>query len=188
MNGVAFTKLPQLVELDLMYNVCINAKFEINRDSNSFRRKILRNCGSADVSKKQISCITSTACDSAERGVTKCCELELGTIIEAADYTFAADTNYTSVDKLIIAHQQNVEFLPVSVHERFSNLKLYSVVNTPVQKISKKNFEKLFQLNVLKLDRNQIEVIKNDTFEDLVNLGNIRISNWETLLGGFSIF
>lgn len=164
--------MPQLVEVDLRFNVCIDKFFEVEGSSNKLRRKISRNCASADFVKKQISCITSTACD-AKRGMAKCCELEVGTHIDEPDYTFVNDTNYVTVEVLIITHQQNVEFLPVSIHEKFPNLKLYHVVKTPVPKISKKNFEKMFKLQELKLDRNQIEIIKSDTFEDLISLQKI---------------
>lgn len=173
-NEVAFSNLPQLVEINLEGNDCINKLFEVEGDSIKFHRKVLRSCLSDNVVKTQLSCITLTACDE-ERGDTSCCELEYGTIIDDPDHTFVPDTNYTAVVDLVIKHQQNVEFLPVLIHERFPSLKKYYVVNTPVQKISKNNFEKLFKLKQLHLIRNQIEAIKSNTFEDLNNLEEIQI-------------
>lgn len=177
MNGAAFANLPQLAKLDLSSNVCVNKLFTIESCSSTFRRKISKNCASDDATRKQLSCSASIACDEEVGGwQDKCCELELGTVIDSSDYTFVADTNFATVEILIIAHQRNVEFLPILDHERFPSVELYYVVNTPVKKISKKNFEKMFKLENLKLDRNQIEVISSDTFEDLVNLKLIQIS------------
>lgn len=191
-NGIAFANLPQLVIINLEYNECINKLFEIERGSNNFRRKISRKCASADFKKQQLSCITSMACDLiypnwnseifSSDNPSICCELELGTVIDAYDYTFVADTKYTPVKRLFINHQQNVEYLPVSVHERFPVLETYEVVNTPVQKISKRNFEKLFMLKYLKLDRNEIEVIRSNTFEDLISLEMIDICKYGNTL------
>lgn len=179
MNGVALANLPQLVLVDLRDNVCINQLFEIEGGSNTFRRKVSKKCASGDDVKKQLSCMTSTACSELQdlwHTKADCCELEYETLIDTPDYTFAGHINYTTVEILIIKHQQNVEFLPVLAHERFSVLKVYFISNAPVQKISKKNFEKLFNLAYLMLDRNQIEIIKSDTFEDLLRLERIWIS------------
>lgn len=182
MNGVAFAELPQLVEIELRENVCINKLFEIERGSNKFRRKISRSCASADTVKKDLSCSTSIACDKMrqhwkfmipEKDASSCCELEYETKIDAPDYKFAL--TQSDFQMLIIEHQQNVEFLPVLLHESFPILKRYYVKNTAVPKISKKNFESLFKLEDLGLNRNQIEVIKSDTFEDLVSLQTIII-------------
>lgn len=179
MNGAAFANLQQLVIVDLARNTCINKLFEIERGSNKFRRKISRSCmpDAVDV-KKEISCITSIACDEMQEqrfiqaygNASGCCELEYGINIDSPDYSFAANANESNLEVLIIGHQQNVEFLPVLVHKRLPGLKVYWIVNTPVPRISKRNFEKLYKLNVLQLDRNRIETIKSDTFEDLTSL------------------
>lgn len=169
MHGIAFANLPQLAEVDFWENACINRLFTVGGDSNNFLRKISRNCASANVVKKQLSCSASTACDE-KRSVEKCCEMDYGTVIDTPDQTFLADTNYATIAVLLITHQPNVEFLPVLVHERFPALNSYEVVNAPVQKISKKNFEKMYELEWLTLERNKIEVIRSDTFEDLISL------------------
>lgn len=178
MNGITFANLPQLAIVDLFRNVCINKLFEVELGSSKFRRKISRSCSSADFMRKSISCTFSIICDGireekfirAYGNNLGCCELEYGIHIDEPDYTFDTNTNYTQLEVLMIAHQQNVEFLPILVHESFPIIKVYWIVNTPIQKISKINFEKLYELKVLKLDRNQIEVIKSDTFSDLKNL------------------
>lgn len=188
MNGIAFANLPQLAELDVTDNVCIDVQFFIKDGLNKLRRIISKRCGSTDVAEKLL-CNATPLCeiyrvdsnesedsDEVIENKSICCELEHGTVVDGSDYTFAAYANYTNVEILIIEHQQNVEFLPVLVHERFPKLRIYHVINTPISKISKKNFEKMYKLEELTLDRNQIEIIRSDTFKDLVNLKWIEIS------------
>lgn len=177
-NGVAFANLPQLKKVNLRSNLCINIGFSIDCTSNKFRRKISRNCGLSDDTKKELSCSASKPCHVDQghsyfltnKDPPSCCEMEYGTLIDSPDYTFVADANYTNIEILTIAYQQNVEFLPVSVHRKFPNLKIYYVIKTAIPRISKNNFEKLYNLIVLRMVSNQIEVIKSDTFEDLINL------------------
>lgn len=147
MNGVVFNNLPQLVSVDLSLNACIDNSFVIESDSSKWRRKISRNCASADVRGKKISCNASPFCENLLNDAI-CCELEAGTVIDAPDYTFIADTSYPTFETLIISRQQNVDFLPVSVHESFPVLKKYWIVSTPIQKLSKKNFDKNVQTGV----------------------------------------
>lgn len=106
----------------------------------------------------------------------RCCELDHEAYIDSPDYSFVADSNYTKLEVLYIRYQRNIDFLPVSVHEVFPNLKFYFIINVPVQKIFKKNFEMMTDLVQLYLLSNQIEVIKSNTFEDLINLRRIYIS------------
>lgn len=176
-NGVAFADLPQLVRVELDDTACISKSFEIERGSKKFRRKINRSCASADYVKRPLTCIASTNCDEFENS-SRCCELDLDTRIDAPDYKFANDVKYKIFEFLIISHQPDVEFLPVSVHESFPNLTAYLIRKTPVRKISKKNFEKMYKLKVLALDQNEIEVIKSDTFEDLINVDRISICEY----------
>lgn len=175
MSGITFANLPQLAELDVTENECINKRFTFERGSSRFRRKISRSCGPADVEKKQLLCVASPTCDAFEDDST-CCELGQGTVIDDPNFTFAASANYTGIELLLIEHQPGIEFLPVLVHEKFLMLTGYKVANAPVSKISKRNFEKMIKLELLKLDRNEIEVIKSDTFKDLINLKRIEIS------------
>lgn len=148
MNGVAFANLPQLVAVDLKGNVCINKFFSIERAPNIFRRKVTRNCASTDVTKKEISCRASSVCtEDIDRLFIRsynrssgCCILEYGTLIDSSDYFFDANKNYTKLEIMMILRQRNIEFLPVLLHERFPNLKFYCAIDTPVTKISKKEF------------------------------------------------
>lgn len=183
MNGVAFANVPRLVIVDLRMNYCINKYFTAEIDSNMFRRKISRYCASADKESRKLSCKASFECSrdiyqsfiKSLPTVKSCCELEYETHIDFPDYHFDPNSNYATIDAINIFHQRNIEFLPVLLHERFPMLKLYVVKNTPIRKISKKNFEKLYELVELYLQRTQIEMIKSDTFEDLIGLQSIWI-------------
>lgn len=185
MNGVAFANLPRLVLVDLRGNDCIDKEFSTERSQNIFRHKVSRNCASADASKREITCSALNDCTDIINEkllkyyikTTGCCKLDYGTHIDSPDYSFAANTSYSHLEMIHISRQQNVEFLPVSIHEVFPKLKIYYVIHTPIQKISKKNFEKMSNLKLLWLVRNLIEVIKSDTFEDLINLEFITIGS-----------
>lgn len=170
--------------VNLRDNVCIVKLFHIGRSASKFRRKISRSCSSPHV-KKQLKCsAVSTNCDETldpsksieNQNNLSCCEVESETFIDAPDYTFETNLMHATFQKLVIANQQNVEFLPVLLHENFTIVEYYSIKNTAVQKLVKKNFEKMSQIKYLKLVRNQIEVIRSDTFEDLKNLKLIWIS------------
>lgn len=178
MNGMAFANVPRLVLVELRGNVCVNKLFKTEREPIIFRRKISKNCASADVTRKEISCSAAIDCHEDYNHVQmhlynrtlRCCKIEYGTYIDSPDYTFIADKNYNKLEGVTIMDQQTVEFLPILVHERFPILKFYSVVNTAVQRISKKNFEKMYELGFLYMEDNQIEVVRSDTFEDLIRL------------------
>lgn len=185
MNGAAFANLPQLVMVNLRGNVCIDKYFTPDNDLKASRRKISRNCVDAtDAARKEISCTAAVACveDMGQfymdlyNKTPGCCEVEHGINIDSPDYSFVADANYANLEIIYISYQPNIEFLPVLIHESFPHLKMYSASVIPVQKITKRNFEKLFELEVLFLVKNRIEVIKGDTFEDLINLKRIIIS------------
>lgn len=160
--------------------------FETERAPNVYRRKISRNCASPETVRKEVSCTSLIACSEDLAGEffeaynrsSGCCELKYGTHIESPDYTFAANSQYKSLEIIYIIHQHNIEFLPVSVHKMFPILKFYVVENTHVQKLSKQNFEKMYEISMIYLEGNQIEVIRSDTFQDLVNLKEIYICKW----------
>lgn len=186
MNGVAFANLPQLVAVDLKLNVCIDKFYATERASNVFRRKVTRNCASSDAARKEISCSASSTCTEdidrlfirSYNRTAGCCILEYGTLIDSPDYFFGNNNNYEKLEIMMILRQRNMEFLPVRLNERFPNLKFYWAIDTPVTRIFKKNFEKMQSLTLLSLIRNQIEVIRSDSFEDLINLKQIYISKF----------
>lgn len=72
---------------------------------------------------------------------------------------------------------RNIFYLPVKVHEKFNNLMGYYAPKCSIKFIAKANFEKLFKLRYLMFDDNQIERISSDTFEGLMSLDTIHLSN-----------
>lgn len=183
MNGIAFANIPRLSGVDLSGNVCVDEIFTTQPFVGAFRRAISRNCATNNFTKKEISCKIFTSCDDRFKGspfelfnrASGCCELESGTYTDSSEYSFIASEDYASLEAIFIQFQGNMEFLPVSVHERFHALKIYSIANTPVKKVSKKNFEKLFKLEILRLVDNRIEDIKSNTFEDLTSLKTLSL-------------
>lgn len=178
MNGIAFANLPGLISIDLKNNKCISSTFEIEKSWSEIRRKITRRCGSADPTRKQIFCADFPFRESNlthSSKINQSCLVDPETYIDTPDFIFAKNLKRASCAYLQIYQQLNIEFLPVLVHEQFPNLKVYAVKNAPIRRISKKNFEKLYELKRLHLESNQIEMITSDTFEDLINLEKIQI-------------
>lgn len=186
MDAIAFASLPQLAVLNLKENVCISKGFTLE-GLDTIRRRISKRCGSAE---KQLTCSSfplnfNRRLDfrsEIDRKNLSCCELESGSVINAFDYSFVPEPKYRTLNVLSIINQRDVKLLPILLHERFPGLKIYNIENTSIQKISKKNFEHLHELKELILIENQIEVIKSDTFEDLINVEKIRISMLRLLI------
>lgn len=176
MTGIVFAKMPYLVAVNLSYNICIQKFFTLVQNLKQFYHQVSRRCAPAENVRK-LSCKNSIRCAREKRYfwyLTVCCEMDFLTFIDSPDYSFFVEEN-VDTEILIISNQPNVGFLPILTHESFPILKKYLVENTLLFKISKKNFEKLYMLEKLEMIRNGIEVIKSDTFEDLVSLKFITI-------------
>lgn len=180
MNGVAFANLPSLSKVWLKGNVCIDKLYSSEYVPDKFRRKVTRNCASGDSSQKQITCGSIFGCSSEvllnfDNRAASCCYVHHATFIDTATDSFIADEKYRNLNILVMHRHKHVEFLPILVHETFPHLIGYSVKDTPLRAISKKNFEKLFELEVLWLETGQLETIRSNTFEDLVSLRMLMI-------------
>lgn len=180
MNGVAFANMPSLAEVWLNGNVCINRIFSSENVPHKFRRKVSRNCAPADSIKKQITCTNVHMCNiellvNFGNRTASCCYVQHATIIDTTNDSFVVDERDKDLEILVIHRNQHVEFLPVLVHETFPNLIGYSVKDTPIKSISKRNFEKLHKLEVLWLEGGQVETIRSNTFEDLSSLRMLMI-------------
>lgn len=191
-GGIAFAYLPRLDHVDLSRNICANKVYKADHASAIFRRRISRKCAPADETfKKEILCKASFVCEFPEkqafflqyRRISNCCYLGAKTRIDSLDYAFDEAKNYSDIELFQIKHQSFIEYLPVSVHKSIPNLKYYSISHTPIHKITKKNFEKMYELGVLSLDNNRIETIRSDTFQDLIKLVQISISMFADILG-----
>lgn len=69
-----------------------------------------------------------------------------------------------------------ISHLPENVAESFPNLEIYEANTCAVTEITKQNFNGLVKLKVLFLAGNRIETIADDTFESLVALELINLS------------
>ena len=65
---------------------------------------------------------------------------------------------------------KHIEYLPIKVHEKFSNLVAYDGANLALKGIKYQNFEKLEELQYLTLKENQISYMSPDVFKDLTKL------------------
>lgn len=68
-----------------------------------------------------------------------------------------------------------IEFLPENFAEKFPNLVVIWASRCSIKKVSKKNFRNLRKLRGLDLDKNQIERIESDTFDDLIELEELHL-------------
>lgn len=115
-------------------------------------------------------------------------EIACEQIVHRSDGLTCAVTNYTAIDspdsiisgtqnneidELNLSYNRKVKFLPVSLNQKFPNLKFYQASRCSLHEISKKNFEQLINLRELRLSRNEIEIIQSDTFQGLTKLTEI---------------
>lgn len=179
-NGVAFDRMPFLEQVQLEGNVCIDKEFRSDSIPDNLYRKVSRNCASDDFPRQRVFCNPFADCFNFENFNDTCCFVKTETIIETSSNSFAdyllVKKFYAKLTVLLIHNQRRIEFLPVLVHETFPHLIAYSVDNTPIRSISKKHFEKLHELEILRLEGGLIEAVRSNTFEDLTKLKKISIS------------
>lgn len=137
------------------------------------RQKLSKSCW---LEKPQISCKRWSAVDKGNPSSDNVCEVEPGTYIDKPELTLELKSTNRTILTLVIKNQRHMDFLPILIHKQLPRLREYIITNTPIRRISKKNFEKLQLLQKLTLDRNRITTIKNNTFEDLISVSYIIIS------------
>lgn len=70
---------------------------------------------------------------------------------------------------------KNIFYLPVLVSENFPNLVAFSAGGCSVASIFKDNFKNLKKLKLLHLEKNQIETLPSNAFEDLKQLETLHL-------------
>lgn len=118
-------------------------------------------------------------------GFKKCCYLNETTAINAINATFAGPQNYY-IDAILFRDNKKIQFLPVNVYKKFTNLVIYLAGWTSVRKISAVNFVRLSNLEWLDLHKNNIEFIPDDCFQGLNKLNHIDLSTTARTLSGNS--
>lgn len=79
--------------------------------------------------------------------------------------------------KILFMHSnRKMAHLPINVYKTFPELTDYYASKSSLTKISYPNFRGLILLEVLLLDKNSIEKIAKDTFQDLTSLYLLKLS------------
>jgi Leucine rich repeat len=126
---------------------------------------------------KEISCESVLELDLWVTGKTvKSCQIEEATVINTQDVTIAPRDK--SITGLYMSENKKIVLLPVRVAQTFPNLLAYSAERCTIKRIWKKNFVRLKKLKQLVLNHNQIERIISGTFEDLISLQLLFLSNF----------
>lgn len=176
MNGRLFQFLSSLTYLDLESTACISRKFE-NMTISAIANQVDKKCKFDETETIDLGLVCESISQVSRNDITarETCMMNGSTIISSKNRTihFMLDQG---IDGLYFNENKKIEFLPVEIYRSFPNLKEYWANNCSVREISKKNFEKLYQLNFIRLVANQIEKISSDTFKDSVLLRAIALS------------
>lgn len=98
----------------------------------------------------------------------KTCYIKITTTITTPTTSITAPTE--SVLGLSLWENKKISYLPVKVAESFPELLVYGAAGCSVTRISKENFINLRRMKRLDLSNNQIALVPNNAFEDLVAL------------------
>lgn len=172
MNGRLFKPLSSLKSLSLDSNVCISKKFE-NATVRRIIEKVNAKCKFDEEESKDLGLVCESVTPFYSSG--EWCFLNGTTVIDKKDEIFHFMLDQ-SVDGLFFNENKKIEYLPVAVYRSFPNLIEYQANDCSIKEISRKNFEKLYKLNYIRLHFNQIEKITSDTFADLPLLRGIALS------------
>lgn len=121
----------------------------------------------SEASAKQISCESESMVTWTGVGELKTCWMTLLTKIDSIETSIIPDAE---VGGLIFGGNRNISFLPVELAISFPELKVFESWGCSIKTIVKAHFKDLRFLVYLYLQRNQIDTISSDTFEDLSSL------------------
>lgn len=119
-----------------------------------------------------------------DKGVGKSittCKFGENTEIFDSSTTVVNDVN-DNVTRILLANNENVEFLPQGISLSFPNVEILEAVNCSIKSITTHNFFGLTALERMYLQTNKLETLDHNTLDDLVNLivlylGNNLITN-----------
>lgn len=167
MRGWVFDNLPALRAVNLADNECINKEFKGEEEIRRMSKTLNETCG-IDKTETQIACEKINELNYAF--VTRLtCEMNTYTAIKDVGYTISDQFN-DEVAQMFLNDNQNIEFLPILLNEKFPNLENYFAERCAIKEIFKINFENLHRLAIINLNGNQIYAILRDTFAGLANL------------------
>ena len=78
---------------------------------------------------------------------------------------------------IIIKNHPGVYYLPEKLEETFPTLSGYDVYKCSLKFLRYENFKKLYQLQVLSLNFNQLDYIGSNIFDDLTHLISLKLNN-----------
>lgn len=96
-------------------------------------------------------------------------------VIEAHGFTIDSPRN-EFIEGLFMGWNEQVDYLPENISERFPNLVVMDAVYSSINSISKANFVNLTSLQRLYLRGNRIQRIDDDTFSGLISLTVLELS------------
>lgn len=102
-------------------------------------------------------------------GVIRICLMRESTSIFAKDVETIPKLD-DSVIGLSFYGNKKIHFPPLGIDKTFSNLQAYNFESCSVESVSRQAFANLRNLRVLWLNDNQIEGIPSDSFDDLLSL------------------
>lgn len=105
------------------------------------------------------------------------CEMQKTTSIDSSDVIIsgARDENMVAIS---FYNNKKIFYLPIKMHEKFPNLTHLFAHDCSISAIFKKNFDKLNQLTYLALLGNKVERIESGTFDDLLSIETIDLSEF----------
>lgn len=119
----------------------------------------------------EINCETSRRYQKVE----SCCFLNGTTEIREENVEFGGLENF-SVNVILLDGNQKIEFLPVNIFKKFSNLEIYLARRVSIKKVLALNFVGLVKLRLLDLSYNEIEFVPDECFQDLKSVEVISLS------------
>lgn len=188
MTGSVFEHLPELKQVNLEHNKCIDQDFQTEEEIRGLSKILNATCG-FEKNGNQIACETLKSLSPRVTNLL-ICELSSYTIVRDITCTISDPFN-DQVESMFLSGNQNIEFLPISPHQIFPNIKFYQAARCAIKEISRRNFEGLVQLWQIDLQENQIYAVLSDTFVGLVELKWMHLSKFKlkglTLVSSFLI-
>jgi Leucine rich repeat len=176
MNGEAFQGLIKVKHILLDENICIKKKFYDLNGIAAMQKEVTDNCGFDEkplekAGTNQVACENASINYHAYRGFENVtfCYMNETTSIQTTGVTFPQARD-DSIQALSFNNNKKIIYLPESFGKKFVSLILYEAINCSIKGISKENFEGLKNLKRLDLERNNIEKILSETFQELTRL------------------
>jgi hypothetical protein len=107
-------------------------------------------------------------------GNVKTCYMRTQTSIDGKGFKISSSRD-ENVKAINMGWNKKIIFLPESPADVFPNLEMYYAPNCVIKEITRENFRGLIKLRVLDLDYNQIEIVRSDTFQDLIAIERIHL-------------